>query len=200
MTTTSAPATDRPRWHHDARRNLADIDTFFRLEWHTLDTPAKTVAAGVALTATVTAAALILGAGWTIATLLGILLGLTGRTGLDAWHWLQTTRPWDAADRLVHIVSDPVHRYLAAHSETIPFTAGTLFTAWWVTGLLLFIAVHRRPGLTGRTVAWTLWAAGTTAAVWAGTEPASRWTTAGITAFLLTLASLSAYTPTRTGS
>ncbi|MFF2123465.1 hypothetical protein ACFVXH_39675 [Kitasatospora sp. NPDC058184] len=199
MTTTSTAATaaDRPRWHHDARRLLTEVDEFVRLEWPTLDTPGKAVAAGVAVTAAVTATALVLGGGWITATVLGTLLGLAGRLGLDAWNWLQATRPWDTADRLAHLVSDPVRHYLTAHSDALPFTPGALFTAWWVTGLLLFIAAGRRPGLTGRTVAWTVWTAVTTATVWAGTHPASRWTATAICALLLTLASLTAHTPTR---
>jgi len=196
MTTAPAPAESspaEPAWYEQARRYLDEIDTFARIEWPGLSGVART-AVILGITAVLFAVlALVLGVGWGVATLLGVLLGFAARLGLGCWHWAQTTRPWDAADRALHVVTDPVSMYLSHHAASIPLSPHGLFTGWWVIGALTWIGAARSTGLTGRTVAWTVWACVTTATIWAGTAPDSRFTAAGIAALLLALASLPAY-------
>ncbi|MEV7940881.1 hypothetical protein AB0O82_32730 [Kitasatospora sp. NPDC088264] len=190
---TTVPAKPEPTWYKSAREFLDDVDRFVRIEWHGMSTPAKTTTVFGITAAAFGTVALVLGVGWAAASLLGALLGLALRIGRGSVHWAQTTRPWEQADRLMHVVSDPITHYLAGHSASIPFAPGTLFTGWWVAGVLLWVGATRRTGLTGRAVAWSVWATVTTATVWAGTDPGSRWTAAGIAALLLALASWPAY-------
>ncbi|MFI1585600.1 hypothetical protein [Embleya sp. NPDC020630] len=139
-------------------------------------------------------------AGWIRATLtalgsaavaaVGILLlwGLFHlATGLVHWsrdHLTAGTVP----DGVLLTVTDPVRRYLDAHTQSLPLDGGTTFRLWAWTGLIALIVAAL--GSTGARLTWTAWGAATVAMVWAGTEDPGRAVAAAIAVLAWTAASV----------
>ncbi|MYS39146.1 hypothetical protein K388_07371 [Streptomyces sp. KhCrAH-43] len=102
-------------------------------------------------------------------------------TLLTGWaHALPWPTPTDRDHTgLLATIDDPLHRYLATHTQGLPVTATTVYSAWQVTGVLAFaLGVLRSSG--GRLL-WICWGAATTAAVWQGTPEPGRQVAAVIT-------------------
>ena len=102
---------------------------------------------------------------------------------------------WLATGPVAQIVTGPVHGYLQAHDAGLPATTDQLWCAWLVSTAVLFAAAvfgHSR----GARIGWTLLGAASTAMVWAGAAPHSRWLAAGIAVAAWSLLSIPAFTPT----
>ncbi|MEU0896864.1 hypothetical protein [Streptomyces massasporeus] len=100
----------------------------------------------------------------TAVTLLGAwLLGqlLPGMPGVAA-----------TVDAVGATIDDPVRRYLAAHTQELPITAGTTYSLWKALGLIAFVlgALHNGPA----RLTWAVWGTATVIMVVIGTPGPGR--------------------------
>ncbi|MYR27789.1 MULTISPECIES: hypothetical protein [unclassified Streptomyces] len=85
--------------------------------------------------------------------------------------------PWtlptlDDPTGLLATLDDPIHRYLAAHTRTLPTSATTVYATWQATGLLALALGWL--GITAARATWLLWGAATVAMTAAGTPAPDR--------------------------
>lgn len=73
---------------------------------------------------------------------------------------------------LLAVIDDPIHRYLAAHTRTLPASTTTVYAAWQATGLLALVLGW--VGVTAARAIWLLWGAATVAMVAAATPASDR--------------------------
>ncbi|MEU0949918.1 hypothetical protein ABZ379_45760 [Streptomyces canus] len=69
-------------------------------------------------------------------------------------------------------IDDPVRRYLVAHTQELPITAGATYSLWKALGLIAFVlgALHNGPA----RLIWTVWGAATVIMVVIGTPGPGR--------------------------
>jgi hypothetical protein len=97
------------------------------------------------------------------------------------------TRPGSLPHNILLTVTDPVHRYLDTHTQSLPLDANAAFGLWAWTGIISLIVAGL--GSVGGRLTWIGWGAATTAAVWAGTEAPGREVAAAIAVLAWTAAS-----------
>ncbi len=159
--------------------------------------PAEAVAMGVALLGALgLAVALAWGVVWLVVTLISGLLSLLAAIGVGLFHGalhlahsVSTSPAWHALLRLAGFLAAPVHVWLERHAGQLPFAPDALFTAWWIIGALLWWRAERNRNF-GPAIAFGLWAATSTAVIWAGSAPEARTATlavAGIVGAVLSL-------------
>ncbi|MYX22184.1 hypothetical protein [Streptomyces sp. SID8380] len=73
---------------------------------------------------------------------------------------------------LLATLDDPIRRYLAAHTRTLPASATTVYATWQATGLLALVLGWF--GVTAARATWLLWGAATVAMVAAATPASDR--------------------------
>ncbi|MFG3517573.1 hypothetical protein [Streptomyces bobili] len=101
---------------------------------------------------------------------------------LPGTHRLATT-----VDAVGATIDDPVRRYLVAHAQELPITAGATYSIWKALGLVAFVLGALRNGPARFT--WTVWGAATVIMVLIGTPGPGRPVATGVG--LLTWAALS---------
>lgn len=128
---------------------------------------------------------LVLLSGWAVLDLLGwVGNGLVHLIGHDGVHAL-------AAWRVSHVISDPLHHYLATAGAGLPASPQTLTIGWAVAaGVLLLGALA---GIRGARIGWAVIGAATTAMVYAGTPAAGHLVAAAVTVAAWALLSIPAY-------
>ncbi|MBC3844593.1 hypothetical protein GXW82_43770 [Streptacidiphilus sp. 4-A2] len=89
---------------------------------------------------------------------------------------------------LLTTITTPVQNWTAAHSGSLPISAGSLFGLWELAGLVLLITSFA--GSAAARLAWTGYGAATAAMVWSATPAPDQAAATGIAALTWALASI----------
>ena len=89
---------------------------------------------------------------------------------------------------LLATITTPVQHWTAAHSGSLPISAGSLFGLWELAGLVLLITSFA--GSAAARLAWTGYGAATAAMVWYATPAPDQATATGIVTLAWALASI----------
>ncbi|WP_051832803.1 hypothetical protein [Streptomyces katrae] len=107
-------------------------------------------------------------------------------------HGLLTAAPrvqvgTDTSTGVFAAIDQPIRTYVAAHSDTLPISASTVYTVWQLVGLFGLIGGFARS--SGARLTWTAWGAASIAMVWDAAPDEGRTIATGLAVLAWTAAS-----------
>lgn len=149
------------QWWRRARRLAGDLGREVRDAWHevrdsdaVLWLPSWFYAAGLVLVAAIG---------------LWLVPRLTAGVGTSS-----TVSAW------VLVIEVPLRSYIEHHSRDLPVSSANLMSAWAASGLILLLFAWL--GHLGARIGWVVFGLMSCGAVYAGAEPPTQWTVAGVAA------------------
>jgi hypothetical protein len=89
------------------------------------------------------------------------------------------------------LIYTPIRHYIVQHSHGLPISGAQILNGWKLTGITIFILACC--GSIGARIGWPIFGVISSAAVWAGAAPPTRWTATAITALAWSAASVLAF-------
>ncbi|MEV7011935.1 hypothetical protein [Streptosporangium sp. NPDC051022] len=138
--------------------------------------------------AVVVAAAVIVTA-WMVISVLGALTVGTAQLAATGLGWaLERVADW----QLTEIVTKPVHDYITAHAAGLPAAAEGIWSAWALTGPVLWLLCWLARSW-GARLAWVLYGVGTVAMVYSASPATGQLLAAGVAVLYWAVLSILAF-------
>ncbi|MEV0151672.1 MULTISPECIES: hypothetical protein [unclassified Nonomuraea] len=113
---------------------------------------------------------------WLAVTVLGALIQGVANGLITGGTWtLERVADW----HLTAVVTTPVHAYITAHAAGLPTGAEVIWSAWAVTGPILWLLCWLTGSSWSARLAWLLYGAGTVAMVYSASPASGRMLAAG---------------------
>jgi hypothetical protein len=114
---------------------------------------------------------------WLAVAILSALIGGVANGLVTGGAWtLERVADW----HLTEVVTTPVHAYITAHAAGLPTGAEAIWSAWAVTGAILWLLCWLTGSSWSLRLAWLLYGAGTVAMVYSATPASGRMLATGI--------------------